>query len=594
MNSCTEGIWRETLQRTRQTLKLDDGLVNLGRPGHTAEGSLAAEAHEGRATAAYYAVATALGELPKAEGLAILQAIAELQIKDDESEFRGGFRWYREETRVNDSNAAFFILMPLVTLSLHLEDRIPTAHLPLLNRMLDGGADWFAHELREPILYYPNKIMSDGALLLGISRLRGLRDHYEAGVRFYTKWADYTARRGWGWGENASLTYIQIMLNALQIACRSLEEKDAALRARLQDVMKELLAYVRFHDGYEWVPSIRSYNFEGQVHPWSFLWSLAGVQREEWAAEKTLGDLWSVGSYLLFEKELAAVQDSEPIAQPVPRSRTERIMDDSAATTWVGRTGRIGSVNRFPVIAGSYQWPTWGLAWQSYPVSLAVDGEQVAFLRWHVHDGDKVRLHPAAYKNAYLSPALFRESWYPDTQLRAAQKQHMLLAVRSMSEVHNQAGEIADEWVVHRWQGELTVAMDGGGRTWTVLQYPQAAVCIAPLQGIRCGELERKAQQLEPVQDGDVLRLRQVLYAGKVQTIHQPRLEAGWAILYLDEAGDLARVREELKSYRLQESSYIDGEVPRTSYTEIRRTVLYHQERKQVELTIDPHRMEAP
>jgi hypothetical protein len=584
MNIQTKSVFQENWERFIGKLRLEEGLVNLGAPGHTAEASKVQEAHDGRSSAAYYAVGTALGVLEETQGLQILQAIAELQITDKMSPHYGAFRWYREETRVNDSNAAFFILMPLVVLRLYLEDQVPAAHRDLLDRMLDLGAIWFEHELKDPILYYSNKIVSDGALLLAISQIRGLPHHYQAGKAFFERWTDYTFRRGWGWGENISLIYISIIMNALRIASASLHAENHELHERIQTVMNGLVDYVRFHEGYEFVPAIRSYNTQGELHPSSLMWRIAGL-------ETPLSNVADGLSYLLFEEELQKEMSASKL--PIPRSRTERIMDSSYAHTWVGETGRIGSVNRFPVIAGSYQWPTWGLAWQSYPVSLAVEDHQVSYLRWYAHDGENVRTHPASYKTAYLGPALFRESWYPDTQLRSNQQNHAVLVVRSMSRIHNEASELADEWVVNRWTGELRTLQGADGREWTILQYPRSAVLIAPLLGIAYGDLTRRVPKLHTVVEDDTLRLRQVLYAGESILLQQPRLETGWAIYYADGISSLDELTALAARLRLEEKSYKDGEIPRESYMEIRCAALFEGDTKLAELVIDPHKIES-
>ncbi|MBP1964910.1 hypothetical protein [Paenibacillus aceris] len=592
MHKQTEQLWQNLWNQYGCKLRIEDGLVNAGKPGHTAEASKVMEAHDGRSTAAYYAVATVLGVPGESERMRILSALAELQLTDDPTSPQyGAFRWYREETRLNDSNAAFFILMPLVVLRLLGGDRIPEDQRALLDLMLERGASWFAHELKQPILYYSNKIVSDGALLLAISKICSLPEHEQTSIDFFNRWLDYTSHRGWGWGENLSLIYIQIIMNALRIAMISLQTSHTELRMKLSSVMDDLIDYVRFHGGCEFVPTIRSYNVEGNLHPKSLMWRISGVDCDPETLSETLSSLDGGVYYWLFEEKL---QRAEPAPElPAQRKRLERVMDDRYAHTWIGITGRIGSINRFPVVAGSYQWPTWGLGWQSYPVSLAVLGHQVSYLRWHVHDGEKERTHPASYASAYLGPALFQETWYPDVQLRSVQNDHVVLAVRSMSRLHNEACEIADEWVVPDWNGNTGVALGADGREWTILQYPDSAVLIAPLSGIRYGGQSRQLPQLQKVQDGNTLRLRQLLYTGETQLLQQARLESGWAIYYADGVRGFDEAASLAAGLRIDESSHKDGEVPREAYMEIRNTRLYEFEKQLAWLTLDPHQMES-
>lgn len=587
MNKLTTHICQILWEKYGSQLKLEDGLVNQGTPGHTIDASKVTEAHNGKTTSLYYVMGTLLGDtLDEEHGLRILEALSQLQITDESSPYFGAFRWFREDTRVNDSNAAFFILKPLVVLLQCQNDRVPSAHRELLDRMLNNGAAWFARELEDPILYYSNKIVSDGALLLSISRIYGLEKYYQTGTEFFERWLTYTSQRGWGWGENVSLGYLAIIMNALKIACMSLTDENRALLEKLKAVMDHITDYVRFHGGYEFVPAIRSYNFAGELQPDSFLWRIAGIKKTS-SEDMSFGKLDSSISYLLFEDELHQVE--QVVQLPVPRTRVERIMDTSTAYTWVGVTGRLGSVNRFPVIAGSYQFPTWGLGWQSYPVSLAVDEHQVSFLCWHVHNGERIRTHPATYGSSYLGPALFREQWLPDIQLRSVQRENVVLVVRSISGIHNEASEIADEWVVNRWTGERITVAGSDGREWTILQYPNSAVLITPLLSIRYGENIRSVPEIMPVTDGDKLRLRQVLYEGETKLLQQPRLESGWAIYYADGVGSLSQATALAARLRLEEASFKDGEVPRNEYTKIRRVSLFDGEAQLAELVVDPH-----
>src|SRR5690606_38053892 len=123
---------------------------------------------------------------------AILRALAELQITDPTHPQYGGFRWYREETQINDTNAAFFIIMPLITLQLSHPEVISVSQLQVLKEMLTHASAWFSHECREPILYYPNKIISDGAMLLAISAIMQEEKYYQEGVQFFENWNGYT------------------------------------------------------------------------------------------------------------------------------------------------------------------------------------------------------------------------------------------------------------------------------------------------------------------------------------------------------------------------------------------------------------------
>jgi hypothetical protein len=569
---------------------VEEGLIRYDRPGHTRQMAQMTACHEGRYSAGYYAYGTLLGKLDHEAGLQMLKAIAELQITDAAHLQYGGFRWYREETEIQDSNAAFFILMPLVTARLCCPEAFPPEHAAAMDRMLAHAAVWFSGECREPQLYYPNKTMSDGAMLLAAAVLSRQEEYIGEGIRFFRRWEDYTGRRGWGWGENISLVYQGVMMNALRIAVMVLREREPSLAGQLDRRMEELKEILRFHAGEELVPSIRSYNFQGETTRRSLLWAIAGVSGLEEAVDKAL-NLNELATLLLFGDELAAGVP-EASRQPVPRTRCERVFDDAYSYSWIGRNVRLGTLSRFPVIPGSYQWPNWGLAWQSFPASFSVKDRQVSYLRWYVDLGDEVRTHPGTnYKQSYLKPSLFHESYYPEIETRAAQSGRAALVVRSMGGVNHRVREIADEWLIQRFDGKLlTFHTEEGGREWTVLAYPHAAVAITALTGITARSEERAFVKLEAVRDGDALRLRQVLYSGsEAGVLIHPRLESGWAVVALDTADSAEQIQEALEAVRITDRLMDDREVPRMPYTLQRRLACSLGDAEEAVLELDPH-----
>lgn len=163
---------------------------------------------------------------------------------------------------------------------------------------------------------------------------------------------------------------------------------------------------------------------------------------------------------------------------------------------------------------GSYQHPTWGLGWQSFPVSFSVKDQQVSYLRWYVDDSTAVRTHPAEdYRTAYLMPALFAKPLYPEVKTRSAQQANALVVVRSMTRLHNRAAEIADEWVIHRYDGEVERVVNAAGdREWLVLRYPGCAVAVTALSGICAGAEARAAQPVTVVREEGRIRLRRPLF----------------------------------------------------------------------------------
>lgn len=107
---------------------------------------------------------------------------------------------------IQDSNAAFFILMPLVAVRLSSPGVFPASHLESMQRMFRHAAAWFSRECRNPELFYPNKTMSDGAMLLAVAHFLGEPAYLQTATAYFKRWEEYTARRGWGWGRISALS----------------------------------------------------------------------------------------------------------------------------------------------------------------------------------------------------------------------------------------------------------------------------------------------------------------------------------------------------------------------------------------------------
>lgn len=644
MNDWTRRALRRIYAEASAAIVIEDGLVRYDRPGHTRQIAHLPYCHEGRYSAGYYALETLLAadtgpeaataqpivRRSAAQRLDTLRALSRLQVTDRGDAHYGAFRWYAEENAVQDSNAAFFILMPLASLRLRAPEAVPAEHRQAIDGMLRPAAAWFERECREPELYYPNKTLSDGAMLLAIAFLLGDAERIELAADYFERWAEYTTRRGWGWGENMSLVYQSVMLNALEIARPLLRDFRPGLAERLDAHRASLLEILRFHDGGEFVPTIRSYNFGGEVRRPSLAWLIAGIagtgesDPDATDAERSDSDEAPHGSaespaefpfgvndlpaLLLFGASFRvqgtrSEAGAPSAALPVPRVRRERVFDDAYAYSWIGRKTRLGSLNAFPIMPGSYQHETWGLGWQSFPLSAAAEGGQVSYARWYVRDGETERTHPAeSYKTAYLMPALFRQRPYPAVRTHAAQHEYALLAVRTLEPICRPAAEIADEWIFHRHPGETLEVRGGDGRLWHVLRYAGAAIAIAPLRGIRSGEADAAASPeaaaaphagvLRPQRGADgCLKLRQVLHAGGAseRTPCAPRLEAGWAVLCLDEAADEAAIRARLDVVTIEDDEWDDREVPRDPHERIRLVRLLESGRERVALRFDPH-----
>lgn len=586
---------RRVYERAAQKLDhivWENGLVRSEGPGHT-RGAQCPTVHSGRMTAEMYVLGRVTGRLSEEEGLSILKALAALQVLDDAgnpdalpkidpgSQY-GAFRWYLEEDRIWDTNAAFFICMPLLIHRLTVPACFSKAEIALMDDMLALAGHWFSHECDHAIYYYSNKILSDGAALSAIAHLTGSAAYLEKAQSFFRRWLDYTDRRGWGWGENTSLGYNDVILPALRVAALTIGDRDIA--QRLEGLIESQKRFFRFYDGHEVCPSIRTYNYEGLSERPSHVYNLSGVPGSGLDALCNASDL-----FCMFAEDMYLTDDElKPEAQPVPRFQRTRVFDEACSSSWYALHGGIGSLNVFPVISGIDRNATWGLGWQSMPVSFVVYGEQTGYLRFYVNDGEAVRAHP---KRNYLSPRLFSETMLPRVTTCSAQDGAMVVSVRAIDRLHNRAEEIADEYYISRFKGRVCT-YQAIGRTFKVLRYDHATVIISALDGMTYGS-ERGAGVIEEIFGEDnLLTLRQVLYRGEEKTLLADRLETAWLTIYKDEAMSDEAIEGYLSSLDISDESYTDGEEPRDEWALIRRISVSDGTNHAV-LVCDPYRFKG-
>ena len=541
----------------------ENGLIRIGK-GHTRDASKYEACHCGRTSAAWYSALAIAGRLTDTVGFDTLLALEELQDKDEGSPKYGCSRWYAEETWINDTNAAFFIQLPLLTVMLSERHLIPENHKEVISRMLGRAVAWYKRELKNPIYYYTNKIVSDGAMLLGIAKITGDSEAFGIGLEFYEKWLDYTRRDGWGWGENMSLGYNNVIFAAFKTAQLSLgdTEREQRVNGGIQALIEEQKELFRYFKGYEFSPAIRNYNFEGRSRRKGLVSQIAGLGSSVNTLVNTY--FWEYITFAyLFRDELK--EEADVLPDKEMDIRLTKVFKDSVAYSCVMRNGSIGSLNKFPVINGSDLHKTWGLSWQSMPVNFVIYDGEVGYLRRIVRNEKETAYHP---KHAFLSPCLFSDAPYPHVLTRAKQEKNIVIAKRSIEKIHNAVGELSDELYVPSFSGRCE-KMTVGGREWAVLSYENATVFVSATLGLICPDgsvateefVRRTAVPLTVSLEKD-LSVKQTAFKHEdVVTFRSERVEHGWIMIYEDKK--IEDPEKYLSDVTVTERSFVDGLEPR-------------------------------
>jgi len=509
---------------------IEDGMVLSKNPPHAITISHLKECHSGTVTAEYYFVARYFDLISDDEATLMISELKKLQITDESAPNYGCMRWYREEDFVNDTNGAFFILLP-VALALKLfPEKLTEKEKEDILFLLKNGAYWFSNETKKS-LHYCNKIMSDGSMLALIASLTG--ECRKECDEFWTKWHDYADNYGWGWGENSSDCYSTIMLNALNVAVLSLTGK---LREKAEKRREMLLDYISFHDGKEFVPSIRTYNYEATAN-------YGGSTYRTFHSSDSIGGLSGSVKYLdllhavIIEKSGAKWVEKDRSK----KTRNERLFGDSYAYTWESDRLRLGSVSHFPVMPCSYQSQsfaldgtpiTYGLGWQSMPVSAMVE-DKIFFLRTRTKVGEKTHYHPLLEKShsGHAFNRLFEDGNITVFSTISAQTDNIAVVARYANKIANTASAIYDEWCA---PGGKVDEADINGRKWFIIKGNEKAIAVCPLNGIYACENDRAPMKTTIGKSGIFTTITTELYKGDKKMIFAPRVESSWVAVALE------------------------------------------------------------
>jgi hypothetical protein len=572
---------------TAQTIQLHaDDWVVVRTSGHTPETYECTSVRSGRETAVGY-VLNRLCQKPSDGDTKMLDNLLSLVDTDTASKTYGCMRWYAEETQVSDTNAAFFSVMPLAVLAFARPDLVPAGDMSRMRTIFAQTLPWFIHECRNPRLYYPNKIISDGAVLLAMGTLLGDTAAVDQALAFLRSWSEYTEDRGWGWGENISLGYQRVILISLRFSILLSRSSDEALSDTLARHESEILAEAAFHDGAEFVPSIRSYNFSGAVRKSSFSYSLLGHPESRF---ETLigepGQAWTKTiALLLFPAELSAAEYESP---PVPRERVRRIFDRSTATTWVGDGVRLGTISRFPVMPDHYQQDGWGLGWQSFPVSAALGEAGVSALYWYARKSDVETSHPYygadGLKRNYV---LAGRRPYPAVATHAAQSGGVAIVIRTISRMHDEPLDLADQWVFRKGRDSVTQYGE-----WYVQHSGSAILAVRPLACFCSGSDSLQPAMPEMNNLGNDLAIRVALHSESAGPLLSDRLESAWVIVAADGVPEPSQMHGVLDGLQIEDEARFDFSLPRMNYAYTRVICLSDPSLKAespVELCVDYH-----
>ena len=521
-----------------------------------------AETHSGPQTAQYLLAAFLL-ERTDVPVDRILDALEGLLDTDSSSEHFGSFRWYLESPGVVDSNAGFFVTTPLALIHLLYRDRLAEGTRNRLESLLRAAVPCFMRRAAEPGMFYPNAHLGDCVVLLALGSCLDDKEAIERGRQTCLETLEYWSRRGWGWGEDHSAAYGQLL--AAQLWMVLFLAPKGELHDLAEHLLSHLIEFFDFHDGCEPVPAIRSYNQDGRIRSPNFVQWLLGRQAEGPEAP------WHAAAFLLGGRQEFRAKP------PVPRSVERPLFNGCHSTSYVGEHARLGTISRYPEMTESYMTDTWGLGWQSFPVSFIAADHDHGFLRWINRDGDGVvRAHPTMEKYDFESRCLFpRLSFHPQVITVSHQVGNAAIVLREIHRLHTNLEWLEDRWVIRNfsgrligprgpWNGRDAEWVDPG---WLALEYDSLAMGIYPLLCKRAGDQKGAPPAVRVQTDGDALNLSIRLAEHDGGEFMAKFLCGGWCIV-------LAESLEQLEEWRVTDRLYLDGEQARPEFELVRSVEL--------------------
>lgn len=429
------------------------GLWKRTGPGHTRGVHELQEVHDCRMNMARLVSAGLdglLGTIPTSRVLAAMESMQQV-----DGPQRGCFRWYFEEREIRDTNAAFFIGLPLLAIRTSFADQLADEDLARIDRMLVRLGDWFDRELSHPLPRYPNKYLGDLVCAWLLAEQTGVIAP-ELPARMLEA-ATYWRDQEWGWGEHLSDLYAHICLDELSMLLLLSRRLPAEVRVAYEQLRDELLAIDDLYAGGPRVPTIRCYAFTTVPKAASYRQLVRPWRAGELPVADPFQPLRGLAHRLGWHERVpppAAVAASIDIA----------CYGGAHARAVIDGPLRLGAMSRYPIMDG-IDHPTWGLSWQSFPVAAWHASGDWLFLQWETTEDGRCRAHPAESKaQSYLDNALSLKLDPPPVgQTFTVQIGSAFVVLRRMPRVSTEWPEVIDRVRLIGGHAKLDEAQDDAG-----------------------------------------------------------------------------------------------------------------------------------
>jgi hypothetical protein len=408
----------------------------------------------------------------------------------------GCFRWYWEETEPVDTNAAFFIGGPLITLEFAYHDQLDSETQALLNAILKDLKIWFDGQASKLTTIYPNKYMADIVYDWLLVEKAGDTDGRGKLEKIMHQAAREWRDGHWGWGEHLSDCYCAVLIDELSTLLLLSKTLPDSLRTEYQGLLNELLAIEDAYSNRPRVPTIRCYAFESVPSHINFRERVRAVDgadpRHVVPPEPGSGPLPAKTKY-----SSPTLYDSKWHEKIPPRAAPQKDIRIAAAggAEAVCRAETdmmLGTITRYPILPNLDREGS-GLSWQTMPVAFVRNGTDWGFLRFYAKEGKRERGFPALEHHwAYLSNALsLKEKPLPVGKTWSIQYGGDAVVLRIMPVVPASWDAYEDHLQLIRPTGKLTELPAGGPMRGLDLAYPERTFSVRLVALVDGGQIQR-------------------------------------------------------------------------------------------------------
>jgi hypothetical protein len=457
----------------QQQWNAEIGLWTRPGAGHTAPVAAAEQVHPGTTAAAQLVAAAVVDRLEEVDAGAVLNALRQMQVTDGSSR-HGCLKWYWEEPRPVDTNAAFFTGLNLIVLRLGFPDQIERLDADArstLEAILTDLSVWFDRTLARPSRYYPNKYMGDLVCRWLLIEALGQQSERQRVAAEMLASARYWREENWGWGEHMSNIYASVLLDQLSVLLMLGQDLPAEVRRQYAALRDDLLAIEDAYGGGPRAPMIRDYHFSGSPAYDNYR---DRVRRVQTAEDLTTGNL-------AMRPVLAELGWSATVPPRAPAQRDINVpcYGGVSAVARIEGKIRLGTLSRYPLMP-QMEHPTWGLSWQSFPVAFWHEQGGWGFLQWRSELGDQRRAHPAERRaEAYLRNALTFDKPEPIVgHTWSIQDGGQAIVLRAMPTLFKPWDRFIDRFRLVEPKATLDVSAPSGPWTQIVLNFGDQAVSI--------------------------------------------------------------------------------------------------------------------